>query len=231
MNTSTMLTEMCRQVLSAADIKAISKHRGFTAREAASRTVFESYYLSDIGVKAALAALTQEEITFLNLLKLEGQTVDIRYFERISPNKHSWNSTFTQRYTPVFKRVQNSLIRKGLLLIALAPGTAPKMERWRFAFPQEFEAFLPPICQNSVRFDAVGEVRHSALRQRVMHILEDHRRPSSDDASEHPVILDQGQLLIENQQFSVTAPTKMAAGSLAAFGMAHSEAKAWKIGS
>lgn len=205
MNTSAMLSEMCRQVLSAADIKAICKHRGFTDREAAARTVFESYFLSDIGVKSALASLTQKEITFLNLLKLGGQTVDIRYFERLYPNKHSWSSTFTQRYTPVFKMVQNSLIRKGLLLIALDPGTATKMERWRFRFPQEFEAFVPPICQNSVNFDIAGEVSHTALRQTVIRILEDHRRPASNDLSEYPVFLDHGQLYIENQPFSVKA--------------------------
>ncbi len=216
-----MLTEMCRQVLSAADIKAICKHRGFSAREASSRTIFESYFLSDIGLKAALASLTRNEITFLHLLKLGGQTVDICFFERLSPNKHSWHSTFTQRYTPVFKMVQNSLLRKGLLLIALAPGSATKMERWRFRFPQEFEAFLPPICQNSVRFDVAGEVRHTALRQRVMSILKDRRKPAPDNPNEQPVILDQGQLLIEKQPFSLKA--------LLHWQQAHWQRSVWRI--
>ena len=85
MNTSNMLTEMCQQVLSAADIKAISKSRGFSAREASSRTIFESYFLSDIGVEAAMASLSQEEVALLHLLKLEGKVVDIRFFERLKP--------------------------------------------------------------------------------------------------------------------------------------------------
>ncbi len=203
-----MLTEMCQQVLSAADIKAICKSRGFSSREASSRTLFESYLLSDIGVETALASLSQEKVILLHLLKLEGQAVDIRFFERLSPKKDIWHSTFTQRYTQVFKTVQNSLIRKGLLLIAVAPGSATKMERWRFRFPREFEAFLPPILRSVERYKVAGDIQHAALRQRVVSILENQRKPSVNEPSEYPVTLDHGQLRIENQPFSVQALLK-----------------------
>ena len=207
-NSSNMLTEMCQQVLSTVDIKAICKNRGFSSREASSRTLLESYFLSEIGVEAALASLSQKEITLLHLLNLEGEPVDIRFFARLSPTKGNWHNTFTQRYTPVFKMVQNALIRKGLLLIAMAPGAETKMERWRFRFPREFAAFLPPICQHTVNFDVVGDVRHTTLRQKVTHILQDHHPPASDDQNEYPVTLANGQLLIENQPFSVNALLK-----------------------
>ncbi len=108
MEPSHMLTEMCQQVLSTADIKAICKRRGFSAREASSRTMFENYFLSDIGVTAALASLSQEEIILLHLLQLENQAVDIRFFEPLAQSKHAWHGTFTQRYTPAFKAVQHS---------------------------------------------------------------------------------------------------------------------------
>jgi hypothetical protein len=68
MDTSKMLTDMCQQVLSAADLKTICKSRGFSAREASSRTVFESYFLSDIGLEAAMASLSREEVIVLHLL-------------------------------------------------------------------------------------------------------------------------------------------------------------------
>jgi hypothetical protein len=200
-----MLTEMCQHVLSDTDIKAICKSRGFSAREASSRTVFENYFLSDIGLDAAFGSLGREEIILLHLLKLEGKAVDIRFFEPLSPQKQSWHSTFTQRYTPVFKIVQSALIRKGVLLIAVAPGTATKMERWRFRFPRELEPFLPPIFFTPKQFPVAGNVNHAALRQRIVAILEDPRRAAFHDKQDYPVTLDNGELRIGNRLFSVDA--------------------------
>jgi hypothetical protein len=58
MNTQKMLTEMCQDILTETDIKAICKSRGFSASEAASRTVFENFFLSDIGLETAMASLS-----------------------------------------------------------------------------------------------------------------------------------------------------------------------------
>ena len=205
MDTPKMLTEMCQHVLSDTDIKAICRSREFSARGTSSRTVFENYFLSDIGLDAAFRSLGREEITLLHLLKLEGKAVDIRFFEPLSPQQPSRHGTFTQRYTPVFKIVQSALIRKGVLLIAAAPGTATKMERWCFRFPRELEPFLPPIFPTTKQFPVIGNVRHDALRKRILAILEDQRRPAFNDKREYPVTLDNGELLIGNRPFSVNA--------------------------
>lgn len=203
MHTSKMLTDMCQQVLSAADLKAICKSRGFSDREAASRAVFENYFLSDIGLEAALASLSREEISILHLLKRESQTVDIRFFECLSPSQHAWHSSFTQRYGPVLKTVQRALIRKGVLLMAVAPGNATKMERWCFRLPEAFEPFLPPLFPNPVRFPVAGNVNQAILRQAVTVILDNRPNPVLNDPREHPVTLKNGQLLLGNQPFTV----------------------------
>lgn len=205
MNTPQMLTEMCQHVLSDTDIKAICRSRGFSAQCASSRTIFENYFLSDIGLAATFRSLVREATILLHLLKLEDKAVDIRFFEPLSPQKQSRHGTFTQRYTPVFKTVQSALIRKGVLLVAAAPGTATKMERWRFRFPQEFEPFLPPIFATSKQFPVIGNVRYAPLRRRIAAILEDPRQPAFSDKREHPVTLDNGELLIGNRPFSVNA--------------------------
>ena len=205
MDTPKMLAEMCQHILSDTDIKAICKIRGLSARGASQRTVLENYLLSDIGLDAAFGSLKREEITLLHLLKLEGKVVDIRFFEPLSPKKQSRYGTFTQRYTPVFKIVQSALIRKGILLIATAPGTATKMERWRFRFPRELEPFLPPIFPITKPFSVNGNVNHAALRRRITVILEYRRRPTLSDRRGYPVTLNNGELSIGNRPFSVSA--------------------------
>ena len=49
-----MLNQMCHEVLSNADVNAIRKARGFTKSETDSRSQFESFYLSSIGLEAAM---------------------------------------------------------------------------------------------------------------------------------------------------------------------------------
>lgn len=83
MDTSYMLNQMCHKVLSVADVKAICKSRGFSGKEAASRAIFENFFLSDIGVEAALGSLAHEEVVFLHLLKRTDKAVDLAFFERL----------------------------------------------------------------------------------------------------------------------------------------------------
>ncbi len=51
-------------------------------------------------------------------------------------------------------------------------------------------------------------MRHDVLRQRVIDILEDDRKPAFNDSSEYPLVLDDGQLLIEDRPFSMSALLK-----------------------
>ena len=176
MNTSQMLHEMCHEILSNTDVKAICKSRGFSAKEAASRALFENFFLSDIGVKAAIGSLTREEIVLLHALKFIGKETGILLFARVYPDelskKEYYYETFTRRYKDVFKRVKTSLIRKGVLLIAEAGAWEgdSKMERWRFRFPQEFERFLPPLIESTRTFEKSGLVRPAA-RHKLMEIV------------------------------------------------------------
>ncbi len=208
MNTSQMLNKMCHEVLSDADIKAICKSRGFSAKEAASRALFENFYLSDIGIEAAMASLTKEETVCLHLLQFVGEEVDVSFFARIYSSKQAqsqyyYYETFTQRYKDVFKQVKTSLIRKGVLLIA--EGSAcqgdTKMERWRFRFPQEFERFLPPLIQSTRTFEGSGEVKSSVLRQKLTEIVGARQLSPAKSDKQYRLKIVEGNLQIGNDTF------------------------------
>ena len=83
MDTSQMLYEMCHNILSPADVKAISKSRGFSDKEANSRSLFETIFLSSVSVEAALATLTEAERAALHLLRWEDRVVDVTFFARL----------------------------------------------------------------------------------------------------------------------------------------------------
>ena len=176
MNASQMLYKMCHEILSNADVKAICKSRGLSAKETASRALFENFFLSDIGVEATIGSLTKEEVVLLHLLKFIGKEVDISFFARVYPNELPKSNyhyrTFTQRYKNIFKRVKTSFIRKGILLIAEANAWQgdTKMERWRFRFPREFERFLSPLIKSTRTIEKSGLVRPAA-RHKLTEIV------------------------------------------------------------
>ena len=96
-----MLNQMCHEVLSNADVNAIRKARGFTQTETNSRSQFESFYLSSIGLKAAMSTLTTEEAACLHLLSYQSKEVNIAFFDRVygsAENNRYYYRTFTQRY-------------------------------------------------------------------------------------------------------------------------------------
>jgi len=179
MNPSQMLYEMCHDVLSAADIKAICKSRGFSDKEAESRSLFENVFLSSIGVEGAMKTLTSAEAAALHLLSMEDRVVDVTFFERLYGRKQEgWRAygTFTQQFKPVFDAVQRNLIRKGLLVIAEAKTTAlnkTKMELWRYRFPSEFGPFLPPLVHPVVHADQAGDVQADRLRTDLRRLTQD----------------------------------------------------------
>jgi hypothetical protein len=85
MTQAEMLHPMCQEILSKADIKAISQARGFSAAEAASPTVFESFFLTDIGVGAAMKTLSSAEVVPLHFLHAQAAPVNLAFFSRVSP--------------------------------------------------------------------------------------------------------------------------------------------------
>ena len=183
MDVARMLHSMCHEVLSEADLKAISKSRGFSAHESASRALFENFFLSDIGVETALHSLTQEEITLLHLLTLIDEPVSVAFFARLYAEGPDRYGTFTQRYQPVFQQAKTSLMRKGILLMAEAENAGhleTRMERWRFWFPREFERWLPLLVRSARTFEEKGEARSDILRRKLLELVgESLPEPSS----------------------------------------------------
>ena len=202
MEPARMLHNMCHNALSNVDINAIRKNRGFSAEETASLSLLENFYLTEIGVQAAMSSLTRNEIIALHLLKMQGNAVQVSFFEQlytedgVSAAPRYGYRTFSQRYQDVFKKVRTSLVRRGILIMAEV-GTyrdESKMERWRFLLPKEFESFLPPLFPEATAFEQPGTVNQNVIRS----ALQDSA--GNKDAKEM-IRLSRGTLMIGNQEF------------------------------
>lgn len=210
MDMQIMLKQMCKSELNDSDLKAICKSRGFPAREATSRDIFENFFLSMIGIKEALNSLTYEEVVFLHLLNKINKEVGIEYFERLygcaRPAGGYDYRTFNQRYKETFKNVKNNLVRKGVLIfIEREVYTAStKLERLRFRFPPEFGNFLPPIVKTS-KFKEAGDFKREILRDKLLEIIggEQKQSPFSKERSFTLTIKD-GDLSIGAEKFRVS---------------------------
>jgi len=177
MDAATMLLQMCQSVLSEADIKAIGKVRGFTRQETASRATLTSVFLAPVGVEQALASLSADEVALLHCLHMQRAAVDVTFFARLYPiagGAAYYHHTFTQKYGGALKQVKASLVRKGVLLMGeVFPSfTEPQtqMERWRFRFPAEFAALLPPLLPTALTLPGTGEEHPAPLRAKIEEI-------------------------------------------------------------
>ena len=113
---------------------------------------------------ATLAALDRTEIALLHLLKAVGKPVNVAFFSRLNPPKNErWSyGTFTQRFQGLFSTVKERLVRRGVLVLALARQTDQEktnMERWRFALPASFDRHPPPLLESVTRLDGEGDWR------------------------------------------------------------------------
>jgi hypothetical protein len=183
MDTQSMLKQMCESDINDSDIKAICKSRGFPAKEATSRDVFENFFISTIGIEEALNSLTYKEVVFLHLLNKMKKEVGIEYFKRLYGCAESTNGyyylTFTKQYKETFKKVKNNLVRKGVLIVIEREiyGKSTKMERLRFSFPPEFGEFLPPLAKPS-KFKEAGDFKREVLRDKLLEIGGGREKPS-----------------------------------------------------
>ncbi len=215
---SELLHTMCHDVLSDADVKAISRSRGFSTGEAGTRALFESFFLSEIGVAAVLQTLSREEIVLLHLLhslgNARGDAVDVAFFARAYAANARTRShgTFTQRYQPVFQAVRDGLVRRGLLLMAESGRGDTKMERWQFQFPQQFAHLLPPLLEAPVIFAAQGVVNHAVIRDKVMTLLRPKRFGLHvTNLEKYTMALVDGDLRMGEQRFAVSTLEAMKA--------------------
>jgi hypothetical protein len=209
-----MLSTMCREILSDVDVKAIAKARGFPTGSEANRAVFETFFLSEIGLAKVLASLTQPEITMLHFLALLGTEVDVACFNRIYGEilaQNTWGmQTFTQIYRDVYKEVQMHLLRKGLLLVGQAPNPEnllTRLETWRFRLPPQFIPYLPPLFPKAVTLPGEGDANRAVLRDKVLELGKSvHARPDKD----HPWAwsLPAGRLMLGANPFAAEALEK-----------------------
>ena len=207
MDTQSMLKQMCKSDISDSDIKAICKSRGFPAKEATSRDVFENFFISTIGIEEALNSLIYEEVVFLHLLNKIDKEVGIEYFERLYGSAGLTNEyyygTFTQRYKETLKKVKKNLVRKGVLIIMEQESyvQSTRMERLRFCFPLEFGEFLPPFVKPS-KFKEAGEFKREVLRDKLLEIVGGEQKPSPvSNKRSFTLTINDGDLSIGSERF------------------------------
>jgi hypothetical protein len=192
-----LLLTMCAG-LSDTDLNAIRKGRGFSASETASRSSFASFFVTSIGVEAAMRALTLEEGLALRLLHETGE-VDVTFFERVYGAGGEYD-TYTQRYKPTFDQVKKNLVRRGLVIMAeiKMPGDTVQLERWRFALPPEFASYLPALPGLSL--DQPGQTNDYALRKKLLELVGGLSAVPNDP---FPIQIKQGSLFLKETPFSL----------------------------
>ncbi len=211
MDMQSMLKQMCESDINDSDIKAICKSRGFPAKEATSRGVFENFFISTIGIEEALNSLTYEEVVFLHFLSKIKKRVGIGYFERLYGSAESTNGyhymTATKRYRETLKKVKNNLVRKGVLISIIKEQKTyikyTKMERLRFLFPPEFGEFLPPLVKAST-FKKAGKFKREVLRDKLLELAGGGEKPSplsNSDKKSFKLTINDGKLSIGGEQF------------------------------
>jgi hypothetical protein len=84
MSKQEMLGAMCLE-LGQADLKAMGQSRGFDPQTIASRKLLEHVFLSEQGLPAALASLTEAETLGLHLLNCLREAVDLDFFKPVYP--------------------------------------------------------------------------------------------------------------------------------------------------
>ncbi len=205
MNEKSMLHDMCRTFLTNPDIKAICKNRGFSAREAKTRLIFENFFLTETGVATSLATLTNDEIAILHVLKSIGKPEKVSVFSRVygdkKPKGGFYYLTFNQRYQDVFKKVKKNLVRKGLLLIAeKKTGGDTKLERLRFMLPEKFGALLPLPFEPMI-VEKTKELQKDVVRQKMMAVA----GSGGLSTKLNPLYVQDGALRLHKKDFRLSA--------------------------
>jgi len=173
-NLTDMIQQMCRGVLSQADIKAICKARSLPAAAADSHTLLETLFVTDTGLAAAVQTLQRNEVAALHMLLAIGKPVDVSFFRRVYPQQEgSHFGSFTQQYQKVLAKVKERLVRSGLLVMTLGHSWSKKsqMERWQFAVPPSFAPHLPPLVESAGHFAGDGDWRREVARHKLQTVV------------------------------------------------------------
>ena len=210
--------DMFENRLAKADLKALARSRGFSEEHVAAPELVEHAFLSDLGVEKALATLEPVEILLLNHLVCIGEEVGIEIFERIygpdgkeEREELRWQS-FSERYKPVLQRVQSSLVRKGVLVVAEEKDTFSKqalLERLRFLFPVGFAPFLPlPFRPIRLERDTAGDYRGDFLRGKLQEVLQAQEAAAGRKDKAARLGIEDGELVLGGKPFSAKRLSK-----------------------
>ena len=210
MTKETMLKEMFLE-LGQADFKAIGRSRGFDSQTIASPQLMQHVFLSEQGVAAALASLSEAESLGLHLLNCIQDEVDLEFFRKTYPDaapRNSYYGSYTERFRGLFQQVKTQLVRRGLLLFGTLTANESAgvvLQRRRFRFPEVFGSLLPaPFKASKLSTDAAPQYRRELLRQKVTEILPEAAAASAKAASEEGRWhLAEGELLFGGQPFRV----------------------------
>ena len=205
-----MLKEMFLE-LGQVDLKAIGRSRGFDPQTMASPQLMQHVFLSEQGVAAALASLSETEFLGLHLLNCVQDEVGLEFFRKMYPDstpRNPFYGTYTEQFKALFQQVKTQLIRRGLLLFGTLTelqSAGAVLERRRFRFPEVFASLLPaPFKVSKLSTAAAPQYRRELLRQKVAEILTEPAASSAKAASEEGRWrLAEGELLFGGQPFRV----------------------------
>ena len=208
MTKEAMLKEMFLE-LGQVDLKAIGRSRGFDPQTMASPQLMQHVFLSEQGVAAALASLSEAELLGLHLLNCMQDEVDLEFFRKLYPEsvpRNSYYGSYTERFHGLFQQVKTQLIRRGVLLfgtLTANEGRGVVLQRRRFRFPEVFASLLPaPFKASKLSTAAAPQYRRELLRQKVTEILPEAAASSAKAASkEGRWGLAEGELLFGGQPF------------------------------
>ncbi len=210
MTKEAMLKEMFLE-LGQVDLKAIGRSRGFDPQTMASPQLMQHVFLSEQGVAAALASLSEAEFLGLHVLNCVQDEVGLEFFRKMYPDstpRNPFYGTYTEQFKALFQQVKTQLIRRGLLLFGTLTelqSAGAVLERRRFRFPEVFASLLlAPFKVSKLNTDAAPQYRRELLRQKVAEILTGPAASSSKAAGEEGRWrLAEGELLFGGQPFRV----------------------------
>jgi hypothetical protein len=200
MKPADMLHQMCHSLLEATDVKALCKARGLAPEAAKSPGILETLFLSSQGVSEVLNSLEPNEVALLHLLKSSNTPVDVSFFAAAYGDKGS-RGTFNQRYQGTFAKVKQRLIRGGVLLLCEGRKREyvqeSKLERTRFALPDQFLAHLPPLIASPREFDGSGDWKPNVARDTLLADLGEPRKEADDRTFQ----VEAGELQLDGKRF------------------------------
>jgi hypothetical protein len=146
-------------LLSARDLKAVCRFRGFRA-DGKGKEALESFlaprFLEPAGVAAALASLEEPWLIVLHRLAMEEAP---RSLGELQPLIERGKRSYRTDYRALFRRLSDGLLNRGVVLIEdrrgyYASRYESRFERLTFSLPESHRELLPPFPAETQPFAA-----------------------------------------------------------------------------